>query len=148
MKCGVEVEGVSLGTKTMFCQFAELNRLMSFGMTEKIQELCVEQIYISDHKDEVTQHIVDRVRAMYPECFITIETHGMPKVKVDPATARYMIAYPTADVERFNELSSLDQIKFTHGHNVLTISGRFDLKTSSASLHFTVPKDFEGDIVL
>ena len=148
MKFGIEVEGTNLGTRTIFCLATEIDLLLSDEIQAKVAQFNAEHIYVSDHDDTVTQQTVNRIRSTYLECFITIETQGMPKVRVDPITARYMIAYPTEDVERFKELSSLDQIKFTHGHNVLTISGRFDMKTSSASLHFTVPEDFAGDIVL
>jgi hypothetical protein len=143
MKLGVEVEGSNLGARTIFCQAQELERLMS---DEVSIEREIDQIYISDHTDVLTHEQIEAVAKRYGNCFITIETLTIQDLP--SSHARYMIAIPWPEVSKLVKLGPLDQVKLTHGKNVLTITSDFGKVDSDVSLRTTIPEDFEGDIDL
>jgi hypothetical protein len=151
MKFGIEIEGAYLGVRTIFCQFFELERLVSEEIKAKVAELNVEHIYVSDHTNVVRQEQVDAILEAYPSCVVTIEALGIPEHRVSHTTARYMIAIKWPDIERLESLMHYDQIKFTHGQRVLTFTGNngaFKHREGNASFYNTYPADFAGDIVL
>ena len=148
MKYGVEVEGYLSGVRTLFCQVEEIPRLLSDEIKIAVKQHSLSHIYICDHGDTLTEDDVISIREKHLYLSITIETLGIPKVKLGPHLASYMVNIPFEGTAQLAELSSSDQIKLTNGLHVMTVSGAFSMGTQKVRVGYTYPEDFAGDIEL
>jgi hypothetical protein len=136
-KIGLEVEGkyAGLGLLTFFCSAEEFFHMEDiFG---KLQDYGVDQIYISDHLNEIDLY---ELGEMFDgvDVIVTVELtqlNALPPENVEIYWNASQASYAQARTIKF--LRPMDQIKIENEKTVFSwIIGNADI---------TLPEDFEGD---
>ena len=137
MKIGMEVEGRLQGLKTLFVSADEYIGLVFGWLKVDRQKWEFEQIYVSDHLNEIDMSLmVDEMNKVFGRpLVITVECTKIDKTPPDGVNVMLVI-----DSESFWHLREHDQIKFTKDMTVYA--------TTPSQMVVTHPEAFDGDITL
>lgn len=133
MKIGLEVEGRYKGLRTLFLIAEEFNRIPSEDIIEIATENKAQQIYISDHNNEVLNQCTFH-GSQWSTFKVTLEVTQVMFYQ-DHSAVHLLLVIPEENVWR---LKPTDQIKFSRDHTVYAVPVE--------SMYKTTPEDFFGDV--